>query len=152
MLTEDIKDLLDSSVLIWLASVDETGIPNVSPKEVFSILDDAHLLIAHIASPQSIRNILKYPNVCVSFVDIFKQKGYKLKGEASIIKKSDMEFQNIAKPLIDITGEEFPVQAVIKIWVTETDPIIAPSYRLFPKRTEEEQISSAMQTYGVRPL
>jgi predicted pyridoxine 5'-phosphate oxidase superfamily flavin-nucleotide-binding protein len=64
-------------VLCWLATVDEAGRPNVSPKEIFTAHGDDHLLIAHLASPGSVRNLRARPEVCVSFVDVFVQKGFK---------------------------------------------------------------------------
>ncbi len=38
MLTSDIKKYIDQSVLCWLATVSKDGIPNVSPKEIFTYL------------------------------------------------------------------------------------------------------------------
>jgi hypothetical protein len=57
MLTEEITDCAGRATLCWLATVDATGQPNVSPKEVFAVFDAQHLVIAHIASPTSVRNI-----------------------------------------------------------------------------------------------
>lgn len=64
---------LGGCVLCWWATADEQGQPNVSPKEVFAVVDDQHLLIANIASPVSVRNIQHNPKVCVSIIDIFVQ-------------------------------------------------------------------------------
>ena len=83
MLTEDIKYYASKSVLCWLATVSAKGQPNVSPKELFVTEHDTHVLIANVASPTSVRNIRENPRVCVSFIDIFVQKGYKLQGIAT---------------------------------------------------------------------
>jgi len=48
---------LGGSVLCWLATVDAQGQPHVSPKEVFAVFDEQHLVIAHIASPTSVKNV-----------------------------------------------------------------------------------------------
>jgi hypothetical protein len=40
-----------------LATVDAQGQPNVSPKEVWAIADDQHVVVANIASPVTARNI-----------------------------------------------------------------------------------------------
>ncbi|MFK5037181.1 pyridoxamine 5'-phosphate oxidase family protein, partial [Klebsiella pneumoniae] len=71
MITEEVKNYIDKSVLCWLATSNRQNEPNVSPKEIFTYKDDKTLLIANIASPNSIANINENPNVCVSFVDIF---------------------------------------------------------------------------------
>ncbi len=70
-MNEAIREAARRSVLCWLAKVDAEGQPNVSPKEVWAIADDQHVVVAHIASPISARNIAQHPQVCLSFVDVF---------------------------------------------------------------------------------
>ncbi|QMU27518.1 pyridoxamine 5'-phosphate oxidase family protein [Adhaeribacter radiodurans] len=152
MITDEIRRYASKSILCWLATVSEEGIPNVSPKEIFTFYDESTLLIAHIASPQSIRNIQKNENVCVSFIDIFVQKGFQLKGKAEIISKFHPDFQTLVIPLATLAGEKFPIAAIIKMEVTRVKQIVAPKYALYPETTEEEQIESAMKTYNVQPL
>ncbi|MEM9997185.1 MAG: pyridoxamine 5'-phosphate oxidase family protein [Bacteroidota bacterium] len=152
MLTPDIRTYIDRSVLCWLATVNAEGVPNVSPKEVFAAHGDRHLLIAHIASPQSVRNIRANPQVCVSFVDVFVQKGYKLIGTAELIAPDTPRYEALLPPLHRITQGLFPIRSIIAIDVTATAPIVAPSYRLWPDVTEATQRASAMRTYGVAPL
>ena len=50
-ITEEIKKSIDSSVPCWLAIVSSEGMPNESPKEVFTYFED-EVIIANIASPQ----------------------------------------------------------------------------------------------------
>lgn len=152
MLTPIIKKYIDQSVLCWLATVSSEGIPNVSPKEIFTFLDEEHIAIAHIASPNSLRNIKANPNVCVSFVDVFVQKGYKLIGQAEIITKHTPSFSIEAAKILKMAGTDFPIQALLKIKVLKTAPILAPSYLMYPdKTTEEGQIENAMRAYNVQP-
>lgn len=151
MLTPDIKKYIDQSVLCWLATVSKDGIPNVSPKEIFTFLDAEHIGIAHIASPNSLRNIKANPNVCVSFVDIFVQKGYKLVGQAEIIPKEAPHFTVAAAKILAMAGTAFPVQALLKIKVLKTAPILAPSYMMYADQTTETgQIKNAIQAYKVK--
>jgi len=151
MLTSDIKKYIDQSVLCWLATVSKDGVPNVSPKEIFTFLDETHIGIAHIASPNSLRNIKANPNVCVSFVDVFVQKGYKLVGQAEIITNKAPHFSVAAAKILTMAGPTFPVQALLKIKVLKIAPILAPSYLLYgDKTTEAGQIEGAMQAYKVR--
>lgn len=152
MLTAEVKKYIDKSVLCWLATSGSDNMPNVSPKEMFTYLDDNTLLIAHLASPNSIANIQENPLVCVSFVDIFIQKGFKIKGTASLSFKNEPDFDVFLKPISDHFGDKFPVKAVIRINVEKVEPISAPSYFLFPENTEESQIASAMKIYRVRPV
>ncbi len=148
MLTSEIKNYIEKSVLCWLATADKDNMPNVSPKEIFTFYKDNYIIIANIASPQSVVNIVQNPNVCVSFIDVFVQKGFQIKGKASIIKKSDVEFKELEIPLIEMTKGKYPFSTVTKIKLEKIKKIIAPSYILFPETTEKEQIENAKQLYN----
>jgi hypothetical protein len=51
-----------------------------------------------------------------------------------------------------MAGPRFPVHSVIVVRATAFEPILAPSYRLYPaETTEQAQVASAMRAYGVRP-
>ncbi len=150
MLTHEIKRYIDKSVLCWLATSSLDHIPNVSPKEVFAYYRDTHIIIANIASPQTVRNIKKNHQVCVSFIDVFVQKGYQLKGVAEILDKKNPLFEEIRAVLEQITQEKLPFATITSILITQAKPIIAPKYILYPGTTEQEQIQNAMHSYGIQ--
>lgn len=109
-------------------------------------------MIANIASPHSVRNIETNPAVCVSFVDVFVQKGFKLRGVARNVRKTEPEFATWVAPLEPMKGR-FTIHSVIVVDVASVEPILAPSYRFFPDEvTEESQRAGAMQAYRVRPI
>ncbi|MEM8507620.1 MAG: pyridoxamine 5'-phosphate oxidase family protein [Bacteroidota bacterium] len=147
-LSVEIKTVAHKSVLCWLATASDENIPNVSPKEVFAVYGDDMVIIANIASPQSVRNIKHNANVCVSFIDILVQKGYQLKGKARIIGAKDAEFPPMEKILMKMTGGKFPFSTLTAITIEQSKPIIAPRYSLYPETTEKEQIVSAKKRYG----
>ncbi len=144
---DEIRSLAKKSVLCWLATASKDNVPNVSPKEVFTFYKDS-IIIANIASPQSVRNIKENSLVCLSFIDILVQKGYQIKGKAAILRKDSADFENMQKLLLDLTKGLFPFSSIIKITVDSYKPIIAPSYVLYPETTEAEQIESAKKAYG----
>lgn len=147
MLTNLVKNSIQHCVLCWLATVDVEGWPNVSPKEIFAYTDDHTIIIANIASPQSIKNIKHQPLVCVSFVNILTQKGYKIKGKAEIISSKDINYSQFLAPLEAQTNGLFPIINIIKITINNTTPIVAPRYLLYPETTEKSQIESAKKQY-----
>ena len=63
MFTQEAIKYIDQSVLCWLATSDKDNFPNVSPKEMFTHFEDNKILIANIASPNSVANILENSNV-----------------------------------------------------------------------------------------
>ncbi len=149
-LTEDIKKYIDKSVLCWLATASKEGFPNVSPKECFSYFGDNSIIIANIASPQSVKNIKQNEHVCLSFIEIFIQKGYQIKGRAEIVDVSHPDFSKMKIELQKITGDKFPFATITKIEISHVKSIIAPSYFLYPETREEDRIRSAKKTYGVQ--
>ncbi|QDL53593.1 pyridoxamine 5'-phosphate oxidase family protein [Rhodoferax aquaticus] len=152
MLSPEVRNSAARSVLCWLATVDENGQPNVSPKEIFAAFDAEHLVIANIASPTSVRNLAVNPLVCVSFVDVFVQKGFKVTGEARNVPRQDADFAYWAAPLEAKAGPRFSMHSVILVLAKAIEPILAPSYRLYAaETTEQSQVASAMRAYGVQP-
>jgi len=147
-LTKEVKECINTSVLCWLATTSTQMIPNVSPKEIFTFYGNDSIIIANIASPQTVRNIKSNENVCVSFIDILVQKGFQLKGKAAIVSKADAEFMPMEKLLTTMTDGKFPFSTITKISIDQVKPIIAPRYLLYPETTEKEQIESAKKTYG----
>ncbi|HEY0263318.1 MAG TPA: pyridoxamine 5'-phosphate oxidase family protein [Granulicella sp.] len=148
---QTIRTDIENSVLCWLATVDPTRTPNVTPKEIFSHYGDDRLVIADIASANTVRNLRAHPTACVSFIDIFRQRGFKVVGTATIIGPSEEDFAVVGADLLRMAGQDFPIRHVISIQIEHISRIWAPSYKLFPDRTEEDRMQSAYKAYGVVP-
>ncbi|HWK67794.1 MAG TPA: pyridoxamine 5'-phosphate oxidase family protein [Rhizobiaceae bacterium] len=151
MLNETARSEMDRAVLCWLATVSDDGSPNVSPKEIFAAYGDDAVVIADIASPVSVSNVRSQPTVCVSFVDIFRQRGFKITGEAKVVDRDDTGFENYASALLSKAGDAFVIRHVIFVQIKRVSRIWAPSYLVFPTRRDEERMEEAYRTYGVRP-
>ncbi len=140
-------------MLCWLVTVDAEVQPNFSPKEVWTIADDQHVVVAHIASPISARNIARHPQVCLNFADVFVQKGFKLVGTARAVHANDAEFTDGAEPLLAMVDQRFTIQSVLVVHVKTVATIVAPSYRFYPNETTEtSQVASGMRTYNVQAV
>lgn len=143
---------MDASVLCWFATADADGNPNVSPKEMFVHYGPDRIIIAQIASPATVKNILANPKVCVSIVDVFVQKGWKFTGTARFVEMNDPTFAELKRALESRFGTGYStfIRSLFEVTITAAEPILAPSYRLVPGTTEEGQIAQALQRYGVR--
>lgn len=151
-LSQELRDAARRSVLCWLATADALGQPSVSPKEIFAVFDAEHFVVANIASPGSARNIGVNPRVCIGFVDVFVQKGFKVIGIARHVRRHEAEFAHWAAPLLAMAGPRFPLHGVFVVLAVAVEPIVAPSYRLHPGDTDEaSQVAAAMRRYGVQP-
>ncbi len=116
-ITEEIREYIDKRVLCWLATISADNIPNVSPKEIFNYYGTDKIIVANIASPQTVTNIRQNKNVCVSFIDILVQKGFQIKGTARIIEKTYAEFLQMEGILAEMTGGDFPFTSITEITV-----------------------------------
>lgn len=148
IITAQIKQYIEKSILCWLAT-SKDGYPSASPKEIFTHFGKDKLIIANIASPQSVKNIKFNQNVCVSFIDIFTQKGFQLYGVAKILNKTSITYNTKHKILQEMAGNTFKVLSVIEISILKVNQILAPSYRFNKKITEEKMIENALKTYKV---
>ena len=153
MLDDTIKDYMDRSVLCWLATQNK-GQPSVSPKEIFTYYGDHNIIIANIASQHSVQNINACNNVCVSFIDIFAQKGFQTYGKAKILSstQADDNFEEKHAILQKLAGDNFKVLSVIDLIVEKIKPILAPSYRINSDMDESQMIENGLKTYGVRRI
>ncbi len=147
ILGESLKKSVQDSVLCWLATSFNDQ-PNVSPKEIFKIIDEK-IIIANIASPTSLKNIEKNHNVCVSFIDILSQKGWKVQGKGLVLKADDERFRKYKMELERMTDGKFPFHSIFEINPHSCNEIKAPSYLFFPETTEESQIEAAKKMYGI---
>jgi predicted pyridoxine 5'-phosphate oxidase superfamily flavin-nucleotide-binding protein len=147
-LSPELREYIDRSVLCWLATASVGNEPNVSPKEIFTYFGTDKIIVANIASPQTIRNIMQNENVCLSFIDILVQKGFQVKGKAKIVKKSSIDFPEMESILFKMTGGHFPFASITAITVDRVKPILAPRYVFYPETTEVEQIENAKKAYG----
>jgi len=151
ILDELTRDLVEKSVLCWLATVGQDGHPSVSPKELWNTYGTDSLVIADIASANSVTNMRTQPKVCVSFVDVFRQKGMKLYGSAEVVPNDANDFQKMGSQLLGIAGDKFVIRNLIHVRVERASKIIAPSYKLFPDMDEQTMMEESYRTYGVRP-
>lgn len=151
MFSDEVKDCATRAVLCWLATTDEAGDPSVSPKEIWHLTEAGAVVIADIASAGSVRRIERHPAVCVSFIDVFRQKGFKLLGDARIVACEDPDFSSLSKGVIRLAGTHFVVRNLVLVSVRHVRPILAPGYAV-RRRSEAEMEEDAYRTYGVQPI
>ena len=90
------------------------------------------------------------PKVCLSFVEVFDQKGFQVYGRAKLIRNRS-EMEPAFELLEQMAGPRFPIHSLLHIEVEDCLPIVAPSYVMYPETTTEEMRKGAMKTYGVKP-
>jgi predicted pyridoxine 5'-phosphate oxidase superfamily flavin-nucleotide-binding protein len=84
MLTQEMKDTVETQRLGFVATVSDAGEPNVSPKGTFVVIDDQTLAFGDVRSPGTIANIHHHADVEVNFVDPLRRKGFRARGRATV--------------------------------------------------------------------
>ena len=89
-LTQELKDLIETNRIAYVATVDQNGAPNVSPKSTFSILDDETFVFAEIMSTRSRENLLGNPKIALYFYCEETNIGCQIKGEAEMLNSGQL--------------------------------------------------------------
>ena len=99
-LTEEIKDLIETNRIAYVATVDENGAPNVSPKSTFSILDDDTFIFAEIMSTRTRQNLLNNPKIAVYFYSKETNIGCQIKGEAEMLDSGELFNERLVNKML----------------------------------------------------
>ena len=149
-ITDDMKDIISRAILSFVATVNEDGTPNLSPKASLKA-HDGKLFFANMASPNTIRNLRANPAIEINVVDVFSRRGYRFRGTAEILPPGTDDYRAIAEWVWEINGREYPVHQVVRIEVEDARPVLSPAYT-FGDADEAQLRTAYMPKYGVRPL
>lgn len=151
-ITADIEAIIKQAILSFVATVNEDGTPNLSPKASLTVRSGV-LYFSDIASPRTILNLKRNPAVEINVVDIFRRRGYRFKGRALVLSPGDDEYLLMADWIRARNGPEYPVDHVVKIETTSIAPLLSPAHVFAPPtRSQNEIRSTYYQKHGVKPL
>lgn len=151
LLTQDMKQMTIDLRLSFVATVSSDGTPNLSPKGSLVVLDGEHLAFADIMSPNTMRNLKANPAIEINMVHPFLRRGYRFKGTSEIHLEGPV-YDEVANELWTREGRQYPVNAVVRVKVTQALPVKSPAY-VFNKGVEEDAVRAIWQErYGVKPL
>ena len=148
ILTDDMRDVIKRAILSFVATVNEDGSPNLSPKASLIALNDT-LFFADIASPQTIENIRRNPAISINVVDVFARRGYRFNGTASLLPVGDNDRELVAEWVWRTNGSDYPVNHVVRIDVSEATALLSPAYRFGAATSEDELRKIYTVKYGV---
>lgn len=74
----------------FVATCDKGGLPNVSAKGSFRVLDDEYVVFADVRSPQTITNLKENPLVSAIGLDAATRKGWRIWGKARVLSTGDL--------------------------------------------------------------
>lgn len=148
----DMKAIISRAILSFVATVNDDGTPNLSPKASLTVRNGT-LYFADIASPRTIRNLRRNPAVEINVVDIFERRGYRFTGRGVVLSPQDEDYSLIADWVRATNGPEYPVDHVVRIELTSITRLLSPAHVFAdPPRSQEEIRSTYQEKYGVKPV
>jgi uncharacterized protein len=152
VITEDMKAIVESSRLGFVATTCSDGSPNLSPKGSIRVYDDDHLIFANIASPTTLANLRRDPRTEVNCVDFLRRRGYRFKGTAEIVEPgADPRYRMVASWLLETHGPDVPALHAVVVTVDRALPVDSPAYT-FLGASEAELVRGWTEKYtGIRP-
>ena len=130
MLTDEMKSIIGTFPLGFVASVNDDGTPNLSPKGTFVALNDRQLVFGHIRSPGTMGNIAKRPVIEINFLDVLARKAVRVRGRAHMFARSAPEFPGLFAALAGWKGYTELMKAVVRVDVETASLILSPAYDL----------------------
>ena len=128
MLTDEMKSIIGTYPLGFVASVNEDGTPNLSPKGTFVVLNDTQLAFGHIRSPGTMANIARRPTIEVNFLDVLARKAVRLRGRAHMFSRGAPEFAQLFAALTGWKGYTELMKAVVRVDIETATLILSPAY------------------------
>jgi len=117
-LTGEMKDLIESQKLSFVATADSKGRTNVSPKGSIYVVDDETLAFADLYSQKTRANLRVNPNIAIAVVNARALKGYQFKGTAELLEEGNI--YNDVVCYLQTLPMNFPdPQYVVKIRIEE---------------------------------
>jgi uncharacterized protein len=93
-LTDEMKESLTGTKLVFLATSSKKGLPNVVPIGAFKLLDDETLLISDQFFNKTLRNLKENPHVAISWWG--EKGGFQFKGPVTIHTSDEIFRQDVA--------------------------------------------------------
>ncbi len=118
-LTEEMKESLTGTKLLFLATASKKGLPNVVPIGAFKLLDEGSLLISDQFFSKTLKNLKENPQVAISWWG--EKGGFQMKGPVTIHTSDEVFRQDVA-------------------WMKEVRPTLTPKSAVILKISEVYQI------------
>ena len=141
-ISESIKKFLSVQKLGYVATILENGTPNLSPKGTIIAWDENTLAFADIRSPNTMKNLEKNPNLEINVVDPLLRKGFRFKGQGTIIKNGQT-YDAILNHYRE-NGIKSPIGGIVLVEVSEFMEVTSP---LYDQGFSEEEIKKKWKKY-----
>ena len=147
MIDADAKRLIRDFSLGIIATSGPDGAPAASPKGTFLVVDDTSIAFGDIRSPGTGANLARDDRCEVVFVDPFRRKGVRLRGQAKIHARDSEKFRELIGRWHETWGALADrIRSLVVIDVSRVLPLSTPPYD--DGVTEEEMIALYREKYA----
>jgi hypothetical protein len=130
MLTADMKRVIQQQRLGFVATTGPDGAPSVAPKDSFVVLDDETIAFGNVRSHDAIRNLIADQRIEINFIDPFLHKGYRLAGNATVVRRRHADFAALLGRLQSPYAAR--IHSIVKVVITRARSLTSPAYDAGP--------------------
>ena len=146
LIDNDMRDIVDSAKLGFVATVNPDGSPNLSPKGSIRVYDDDHVAFMDIASPGTIANLSVNPRIEIAVVDFLRRRGYRFSGTAELHQPGSAVHTWLHQWLLGLNGPGYPANQAVLVNVERVRPILSPAYT-YGDADEQTLVAQFSATY-----
>ena len=130
MISDAARHIIEDWRLGFVATINEDGTPNLSPKGTFIVVDDDTIAFGEMRSPNTMANIAHNNAVAVNFVDNLSRKGVRIAGTTRVAEKGSEAFNALYPQFHAIWGDALGgmFNAIVMIDVASCKPMQSPAY------------------------
>jgi general stress protein 26 len=97
MLSNDMQSIITTHSCGFVATIDGDGLPAVSPKATFLVVDDRTIACGNIRSPGTAKNLRANTACEVCFLDPLSRKAVRLKATGTVIARATASPELVAR-------------------------------------------------------
>ena len=128
-LTPAAVDVIETWRLGFVATVSGDGLPNLSPKGTFIVVDGETIAFAEMRSPATVANLGRNPELEVNFVDILSRRGIRIRGRAELLPRGQAPFGRLMPRFAEHWEDLSDMfNLFVRIPVREVRPLVSPIY------------------------
>tara|TARA_B100000676_G_C18068649_1_gene842773 strand:+ start:241 stop:705 length:465 start_codon:yes stop_codon:yes gene_type:complete len=138
-LTEEMKRMVVEQKLGLVATVNEDGTPNLSPKATFVVTSDEQIVFGDLRSPNTQRNVEARGGMELNFVDPIARKGFRAKGQARYVPNPSAEFDELLPRFAEWGTLTERMRGVFVLDIERAVSVTSPAYDDGADETELRQ-------------
>ncbi|MDE2790645.1 MAG: pyridoxamine 5'-phosphate oxidase family protein [Paracoccaceae bacterium] len=113
----------------FVATTSPDGMPNLSPKGTFVVVDNKTIAFVEMRSPGTVANLETNPDVEINFVDVLSRRGVRIAGCGTILDRESDAYEELLPLFLALWPELEPLyNRIVRIHVREVRPLASPIY------------------------